>query len=82
MSSWNLQKITECIFCTFFKDLRFISMYSVLNTLSGYTFTYQNTFTYKEALLHTLLLLVFKIVKSHQCIFKVDILADPDFCKR
>ena len=57
-------------------------MYSVLNTLSGYTFTYQNTFTYKEALLHTLLLLVFKIVKSHQCIFKVDILADPDFCKR
>ena len=35
-------------------------MYNVLNTFSEYT--------YKETLLHTHLLLVFKIVESLQCI--------------
>ena len=58
----------KIIFCTvnfirreFFKDLCFISMYSVLNTLSEYT-----CFYILKTLLHTLLLLVFKIVESLQ----------------
>ena len=41
--SWSLRKKKEGIFCTvyfvrreFFQDLRFISMYSVLNTLSEF----------------------------------------------
>ena len=46
----------------FLQDLCFISMYSVLNTHSEYT--------YQKTLLHTLLLLVFKILESLQCILK------------
>ena len=45
--SWNSQKKKEGIFCTayfvrknFVEHLRFISMYSVLNTLSEYTYFY------------------------------------------
>ena len=45
--SWNSQKKKEGIFCTiyfvrknFVEHLRFISMYSVLNTLSKYTYFY------------------------------------------
>ena len=38
-------------------------MSSVMNTL-----TYIHTFTYQKALLHALLLLVFKIVENLQCI--------------
>ena len=40
-------------------------MYSVLNTLSEYTYL-----KYQKALLHTLLLLVFKTVQNLQCILK------------
>ena len=48
------------------KTFVFASMYSVLNNLQNiYTF-----FTYKKKLLHTLLLLVFKIIVSLQCILK------------
>ena len=46
--AWSLRKKKECIFCNvyfvrkkFFKHLCFISMYSELNKLSVYTFTYQ-----------------------------------------
>ena len=40
-------------------------MYTVLNTLLEYTY-----FTCQKTLLHTLMLLVFKIVESFQCILK------------
>ena len=43
---------------TYFQHLGFISIYSVFNKLSAY----------ERTLLHTLLLLVFKIVESLQCI--------------
>ena len=60
--SWSSQKekmhFLYRLFCL--KELLyFISIYSVLNTLSEH-----NTFTYQKTLLHTLLFLVFKIVKS------------------
>ena len=42
------------------KDLRFISMYSALNTLSEYIYIY----------LHITFILSFKIVESLLCIFK------------
>ena len=42
-------------------------MYSVLNKLSEYIYT----FSYHITLLHTLLLLVSKIMESLQCILKV-----------
>ena len=44
-------------------------MYSVLNTLSEYTY-----FNVSKTLLHTLLLLAFKIVESLECILKKEIL--------
>ena len=46
--------------------LSFISMHSVLNTLSEYTYFYIS-----KTLLHTLLLLVSKIVESLQCILNI-----------
>ena len=68
--SWSLQKKEEDIFCTFyfvgtnfFQHLYFISMYSVLNTLSEYTYFYIS----KKITLCTFLL-IFKIVESLQCI--------------
>ena len=45
-------------------------MYSVLNALSEYTYFYIS----KKTLLHTLLLLVSKIVKFLQCILRETIL--------
>ena len=69
MISLSPEKKQEDIFCivyfvhnTFFKHLHFISMYSALNTLSEYT--------YQKTLLYKLLLLVFKIVQSLQCILE------------
>ena len=66
------KKKKEGIFCTvyfvqkkFFWHLYFISMYSVLNTLSEYTYFYIS----KNITLY-LFLLVFKIVESLQCILK------------
>ena len=65
-------KRKKSIFCTvyfvrrkFFYHLCFISMYNVLNTLSEYLY-----FTYQKILVHTLSLLVFKIVESLLCILK------------
>ena len=60
------RKMSAFLYCLFypkeiFVSLRFISMYSVLNKLS-------DTFTYQKTLLHTLLLLVFKMIESLQCI--------------
>ena len=49
----------------FFKNLCFISMYSVLNTLSEYTYFYIS----KNITSYTFLL-VFKILESLQCILK------------
>ena len=49
-------------------------MYSVLNTLSEYIYT----FTYKKTLLHTLLLLVFKIVESFKSILKLSSFAKDE----
>ena len=70
--SWSSQKKKETIFCTvyfvrreFIYDLCFISVYNVLNTLSEYTY-----FNISKNI-HTLLLLVSKIMKSLQCIPKV-----------
>ena len=70
--SWGLRKKIERIFCIvyfvqrkIFYHLCFISMYGVLNTLSEYTY-----FCISKTLLHALLLLVFKIVESLQCILK------------
>ena len=71
--SWSLQKKWEYNFCTiyfvqrkFFWHTSFISMYSVLNELSDYIYFYIP----KSMLLHTILLFVFKIVKSRKCILK------------
>ena len=73
LMSWSLRKKKEGIFCTvyfvrreFFKDFfSFMPMPSVLNTLSEYKY-----FNESKKLLHALLLLVFKIVESLQCIFR------------
>ena len=55
----------RAFFCTVYfirRKFCFISMYSILNTISKYT--------YQKTILHILLQLVFKIVKSFQCILK------------
>ena len=68
--SWSLRRKKERIFCTvysvrrkFFQDICFISMYTVLNTLSKHTYFYIS----KNITSYTFLL-VFKIVESLQCI--------------
>ena len=48
----------------------FISMYCILCIVYWINFQNIYTFTYQKTLLHTLLLLVFKIVESLQCILK------------
>ena len=71
--SWSSRKKKVGIFCAvyfarreFCKHLCFISVYSVLtNTLSEYTYFYIS-----ENITYTLLLFVFKIVKSLQFILK------------
>ena len=70
--SWSSQKKKEFIFCAvyfvrrkFFKDLCFISMYSVLNTLSDDTYFYIS----KNITSYTFLL-VFKIVENLQRILE------------
>ena len=72
--SWSLQNKTECIFVKFIlPEEKFLNIwvlspcYSVLNRLSECIYFY---IPYHKTLLHTLLLLVFKIVKSLQCILK------------
>ena len=68
----ELELATEKFFCTgyfvwrkFFKHLCFISMYSILNTLSEYTY-----FSISKNITSYTFLLVFKIVESLQCILK------------
>ena len=68
--SWISRKKKEDIFCTvyfvqrgFFEDLCFMSMYSILNTPSEYTYFYIS-----KIIAYALLLLVFKIVENLQCI--------------
>ena len=73
--SWSSQRRKQGIFCTayfvwrkFFWHLCFTSLYSILNTLSEYTYFY----ILRNITLYTFLL-AFKIVKSLQCIFKYKI---------
>ena len=68
--SWSSRKKKEGIFCTayfvrrkFFLHLCFMSMYSVLNTLSKYTYSYIS-----KTLIHALFCLFLKTVESLQCI--------------
>ena len=70
--SWCSRKKKEGIFCTvcfvrrdFFFKICFMLMYSALNTLSEYIYFYIT-----KTLLHTLLLLILKIVESLQSILK------------
>ena len=53
----------------FFQDLWFNSVYSVLKALRNFAENIHN-FTYQKTLLHTLLLLVSKIIEILQCILK------------
>ena len=64
--NWSSRKRKESIFCTiyfvrrkFFLNLCFISIYSVLNTLSEYTYFYMS-----KILLHTLFCLFLKSSKA------------------
>ena len=68
--SWSLQKKNSAFFVTFILSkgsftyhLGFIPIYSVLNKLSEYIYFY-----ILKTLLHAILLLVFKIDESLQCI--------------
>ena len=70
---WSSRKKKRGHFCTvyfvrknFFKHLCFISIYSVLNTLSKYTYFYIS-----ESNTSCTSLLVFKIVESLQCILSI-----------
>ena len=71
MMSWSSQKST--FFATFIlSEGNFFNIY-VISQCIVYWVYFQNTypFTYQKPFLHTLLLLVFKIVKSLQCILKM-----------
>ena len=70
----ELAKRKESIFCTvyfvrrkFFKNLWFISMHSVLNTLSEYTYFYKS-----KNITSYMLLLTLKLVESLQCILNYE----------
>ena len=71
--SWSSQKKKEGIFCTvdFVRRKLFFNI-CVLSQCIVYWTNFQNrhTFTYQKTLLHTLLLLFFKIIESLQCILK------------
>ena len=68
--NWSLQKKKECIFCNVYLVQRKFFNICVISHCIVYWLNFQNihTFTYQKTLLHTLLLLVCKIVKSLQCI--------------
>ena len=81
--SWSLQKEKEYIFCIvyfvrkkFFKHLNFISMYSVLNTLSEY-FYIHTYFCISKNITSCTFLFVFNVVESLQCI-----LNKPEFLNK
>ena len=73
---WSLRKKKEGTFCAvyfvrrkLFQNLCFISMYSVLNTLSEYTYFYIS----KNITSYTFLL-VLKVIESLQCILNTSLL--------
>ena len=70
--SWSSRKKIRAVFVLFilrkgfFLKLCFIAMYSVLNTLSEYTYFYIS-----KNITSCTLLLLFKIVKSFECVLKL-----------
>ena len=69
--SWSSRKKKESILCTvYFVRREFFLIICALSLCILYWIHFQNihTFTYEKTLLHTLLLFVFKIVESLQCI--------------
>ena len=68
--SWSSWKKKEGIFCTIYFVQRNFFNICVLSKFMVYWIHFHNVhiFTHQKALLHTLLLLVFKIVESSQCI--------------
>ena len=72
MMTWSSRKKKEGIFCAvYFVWRKFFNIF-VLSQCMVYWIHFQNihTFTYQKTLLHRLLLLVFKIIESLQCILK------------
>ena len=74
--SWNLRKKKLGIFVPFILSQHNFFKICALSQCIAYWihFPYIHTFTYQNSLLHTLLLLVSKIVKSLHCIFKKNII--------
>ena len=70
------QRKKSAIFVTFILFEGFFLNICVLSQCIMYWINFQNiyTFTYSKTLIHTLLLLVFKIVESLQCILEIKIL--------
>ena len=68
--SWSSRRKKECIFCTVYFNRGIFLNICVLSQFIVYGINFQNiyTFTCQNALLHTLSLLVFKIIESTQCI--------------
>ena len=71
--SWSSRKKKEGIFVSFIlSEGNFLTFVFYLNVCIEYTFTRYILLYIKKTLLHTLVLLVFKIVESLQCILKED----------
>ena len=70
--SWSPRKKKRASFVSFFLSKGNFFKICVLSQCILYWIHFQNihTFTYQKTLLHTLLLLVFKIVESLRCILK------------
>ena len=73
MISWSSRKKIEGIFCTVHFVRRKFFNICALTQYIMYWILFQNihTFTYQKTLLHTILLLVFKIVESLQLSLKI-----------
>ena len=67
--SWSQRKKNEGIFCTFYFILKG-NCFNICVLFQCITYLIHN-FTYQKALLHTPLLLVFKIIESFKCILNV-----------
>ena len=72
LMSWSSRRKKECIFCNFYFVRRKFFNICVLSQYILYWINFQNTytFTHQKTLLHTLLLLVFKIVGNLQSILE------------
>ena len=73
LMSWSSQNKGKCIFCTvcFVQSDFFFQIFAFTQCIVHYIhFHNKLTFTFQKTLLHTLLLLVSKIVESLQCILK------------